>query len=236
MLPEEGNPRPLDSPIGRHRSHSFHSPPSPRRAREYERDARSLDFDAQSIIDPLLALPRRALTETFTPALSWDVIYSPAHALREHREIAQGDLLRPAACLGSPYSTYGARPLRAFTLVVPLLPAHAQTIVVAAGADHAYASVWDALDALYCALRVPVGAAELGALGAREQAALLQAAEERGVRFQEDARRVRDGLLRVDYLGRRRMFIGIRPAAGWEVPRGLPMEEVFVVELEKSGR
>ena len=86
---------------------------------------------------------------------------------------------------------------------------------------------------LHDALRAPIEAHELKRLGAPERAALLRSAAARRRRQQlsgpADAQS--SGVPRkVDYLGRRRRFLGIRPATGGEVPLGKRWGEVFVVE------
>ena len=104
-------------------------------------------------------------------------------------------------------------------------------------AGMSFVTVWDVLDGLYHGLREPVPVSEFIGLSEREQGGLMQAADERCARFPaEDRRRAREAFLKVDYLGRRRKFLGIRPAEPYELPRGARFGEVYVVEVEKSNR
>ncbi|RPD60282.1 hypothetical protein L226DRAFT_539738 [Lentinus tigrinus ALCF2SS1-7] len=119
--------------------------------------------------------------------------------------------------------------------------------------------IYDLLGQLYRELREPLTREELAALGEEERVRLRDAADARvGYEFgcvveamhhqRERNRRkslaYRDGcahadpehdesvpLRRIDRLGRRRRFLGIRPARRREVPAGREHGEVFVVEL-----
>ena len=221
----EGQPRPLDKPHRRKRSHSLQDhPPSPRVPRD---SGSAYPGIAQPEVDAALAFhPSRPFAE---PLISWDVIYDPRETLSRSRSVSQYSLSRPAVYLDR-------QPLQALTLIIPRLSLRIDVApALRQGANPSDGvTVIDVLEGLYRALRKPLDAREFMGLGRREQAALMQAAEERCTRFPADGRKARDGILRVDYLGRERKFRGLRPAASHELPPGTPLGKVYVLEFEKS--
>ena len=205
--------------------------------------------DAAPSIDPLLVASHPSSSSK--PPLSWDVSQSPAQARVNIGDAPLSpDTLQRCAVRAAGHNS--ARPLRSLVLTSPHLlapieiaiatppraPPHPQRPQHPEDAPpppppSSHITVADVLGGLHDALRAPIEAHELKRLGAPERAALLRSAAARRRRQQlsgpADAQS--SGVPRkVDYLGRRRRFLGIRPATGGEVPLGKRWGEVFVVE------
>ena len=165
-----------------------------------------------SSIDTLIAFPPRPGAH---PRLRWNVNDDPERALAE-AGIARTELERCAV------RTNG-EPLARLTLVFPSL--RLQLPVLPSRRSLGYATLWDVLLALHRGLLEPARAHELAVLGANVHAELLQAANAAGNGTGLNYPR------RVELLGEKKWFLGIRPAMPWEVPGGTRIGEVFVVEV-----
>ncbi|KAL7277085.1 hypothetical protein PYCCODRAFT_1432787 [Trametes coccinea BRFM310] len=187
------------------------------------------------IVDTLLeVLPSPAL-----PPLLWDVMKHPDHIRLGSAHtpgtprLVSSDVARCAA-RSSPKEN--RLPLRRMVLLLPSIPREIEVTpakeAVWASAPLPYVTVGDVLHNLYRALRMPVDPKELGRLDLPRRERLRRAFE---TRLRDDpANRARDleyGIRRIDYLGNRRAFLGIRPARSSEVPRGERQRDVFIVEL-----
>ncbi len=166
----------------------------------------------------------------------------PSTASIDHPSLTHDALRRRCAVRGGRVD--GRRqPLRSLVLVFPLLPAMEVEIVPSRAslrAALAYVSLWDVLEGLYYGLRAPIPPHDLRKLGAGVRATLLAAAETRrrtggAPELEKENLKGESGLRRIDYLARRRRFVGIRPALGYELPRGRKLGEVFVVETVGTG-
>ena len=163
----------------------------------------------------------------------WDMTRHPSNAILNHPSLTHDALRRRCAVRTSRVD--GRQPLRSLVLVIPLLQIETEIVPltksVRAGAE--YISIWDVLEGLYHELRAPLLPQELRKLNPSERATLLTAAEDR-VPASEHGHTLT--LRKIDYLSQRRWFLGIRPAPGYEVPKGRKLGQVFVVEVGTGPR
>ena len=87
------------------------------------------------------------------------------------------------------------------------------------------------MNALHRGLREPANERQLAAFSSTDRAKVEFYAKGRSAHAQEN-RRTGDVVRKVDFIGRRRGFMGIRVANPNEVPDGSSLEAAFVVELE----
>ena len=169
----------------------------------------------------------------FSPApgarhpLNWDVAKDPAHALAAHPLYPSSSYayLHPAVRVNA---SPQARALSNLTLVLPNLPPSTHVTVLPTHPD-GFASVADVLVALHRRLREPIPEHELyHALGGDERARLRRSTRERAGGH---GRLGRGPRRKIDFLAKRRRFLGIRPAIAEELPPGACLGEVFVVEM-----
>ena len=171
------------------------------------------------------------------PPYCWDVLEDPEHALAADPSLAligytpSSLRRRPAARVNA---SKHALPLRTLTLVLSCrAPVH---IIVLPTNPSKGASVADVLHALHRHLLEPVSAYLLEALGEECRVMLklnARAREESGWTHPRLRGRAEPGKVRnVDFLGKHRLFLGIRPATRHEVPERARFGEVFVVELD----
>ncbi|KAI0353864.1 hypothetical protein OH77DRAFT_1497016 [Trametes cingulata] len=187
------------------------------------------------MVDPLLeVLPHPAL-----PPLIWDVMTHPDHIdlgsaySPVSRRLTQSDLARCAARTSVKDSRL---PLRRMILIIP---GHPLEVEVTPSPEPYWSStplpfvtVGDVLYGLYKALRASVDARDCERLEQRVRDSLRRAFERRLLSDPRNHRRnVQHGIRKIDYLGDRRMFLGIRPARTRELPPRWSRGEVFVVEL-----
>ncbi len=181
-------------------------------------------------LHPLLAIPQRPAA---APSLKWDLLYHPTVAYLENLSIPHGDLSR---CAMRSRETDHVLCLQSLVLIFPLLPVQINIRAAVSGTTHHGSgsapclTVIDVLEGLYWGLRAPIEPGDFMRLRESEQRTLLRACEVRCRCLPEDERS-RHALRKVDYLARRRHFLGIRPAMSYEVPRGRNGGEVYVVEL-----
>ncbi|KAI0628662.1 hypothetical protein C8Q77DRAFT_1147476 [Trametes polyzona] len=189
-------------------------------------------------IDPLLeVLPSPAL-----PPLLWDISTHPenmrlgsAHSLTTQR-LMQSDTVRCAARSSVKNSRL---PLHKVVLIFPGVPLEVE-IMPSADARWSdrplpYVTVGDLLYGLYRSLRTSVQQDEYERLSVSEREALRRAFDARLRRDpQHHTQNLEHGIRRIDYLGERRRFLGIRPASRREIPPQRRGEEVFVVELGRA--
>ncbi|RDX42927.1 hypothetical protein OH76DRAFT_1299885, partial [Lentinus brumalis] len=182
------------------------------------------------VLDPLLAISQRSVARQ---SLKWDLLYHPTVMLLENTSFPHGDLSR---CAIRSSETYHVPPLQSLVLIFPLLPMQIEIRTAVSGTTH-HASgsapcltVGDVLEGLYRGLRAPIEPGDFMRLSESEQRTLLRACEVRCRCLPEDERS-RHALRKVDYLARRRHFLGIRPAMSYEVPRGRNLGGFYVVEL-----
>ncbi|RPD60327.1 hypothetical protein L226DRAFT_444211, partial [Lentinus tigrinus ALCF2SS1-7] len=181
-------------------------------------------------VDPCLAIP---LHPTSAPAFTWDLLYHPTAALLESPSISPRDLRR---CAFRTSATSQGPSLQSLVLIFPLLPMEIEIGVSSSGASRrasgsiACLTVGDVLEGLYRGLRAPIEPHEFMALSEPEKGTLFRACEVRCRCLPEDARS-RHALRKIDYLARRRRFLGIRPAMPYELPKRRKLGEVYVVEV-----
>ncbi|KAI8974818.1 hypothetical protein BD414DRAFT_556148 [Trametes punicea] len=186
-------------------------------------------------VDPLL----EALPSPVLPPLLWDIMTHPdnirlgsAHSPRAHR-LTSSDVAR---CAARSRVADSRLPLRTLIMVLPTIPLEVEIVPSTeplwADMPLPYVTVGDVLHGLYRALRVPIKPEELGKLdpGRRE---LVRRSFERRLRDDPTnrARNLEYGIRRIDYLGHRRYFLGIRPARSFDVAERRKRSEVFIVEL-----
>ncbi|RPD70878.1 hypothetical protein L226DRAFT_538479 [Lentinus tigrinus ALCF2SS1-7] len=194
------------------------------------------EVDGAPSIDPLLTAPHHY---AHPPPLRWDVgehpnsiklgsIGSPRARDLSHEDLASCAVRKSAN--GSPMM------LTRITLVFPGLP----LMVEIKPADAPmwtptpllYLTVGDVLYGLYEALQVSIRRQEFDALSRAHRDAVSRVFYGRIARDPESYdQNMRRGVRRIDYLGEMRRFVGLRPAAGIEVPTGKRRGEVFVVVL-----
>ncbi|KAI1787990.1 hypothetical protein LXA43DRAFT_1162329 [Ganoderma leucocontextum] len=182
-------------------------------------------------VDPFLVVPHHPNTR---PPIVWDLMRHPSTAFLDHPSLTHDALRRRCAVRASRVD--GRQPLRSLVLIFPLLPMEMEIVPSQASlrAGLGYVSLWDVLEGLYHGLRAPIAPHELRELEKSERETLLAAAEvrRRGVPEIELSGSAGGNTLRkIDYLSRRRRFLGIRPALGYELPGGRKLGEVFVVEV-----
>ncbi|RPD60346.1 hypothetical protein L227DRAFT_483783, partial [Lentinus tigrinus ALCF2SS1-6] len=194
------------------------------------------EVDGAPSIDPLLTAPHHY---AHPPPLRWDVgehpnsiklgsIGSPRARDLSHEDLASCAVRKSAN--GSPMM------LTRITLVFPGLP----LMVEIKPADAPmwtptpllYLTVGDVLYGLYRALRLSVPSREFDALTPAHRESVSRAFKKRLASDRENYdKNVHHGVRNIDYLGEMRRFVGLRPAAGIEVPTGKRRGEVFVVVL-----
>lgn len=193
---------------------------------------------AEPMVDPLLeVLPSPAL-----PPLLWDVMVHPdsiklgsAHSPTS-RWLAHADLGRCAARTSVKSSRL---PLRKMVLIFPGIPLEIEVTPSAEAFWFSqplpYVAVGDMLYGLYRALRTSIAHNELERLDPAWRESLRVAFDKRLRRdTQHHTQNLEHGIRRIDYLGERRCFLGIRPATRRELPSGRRPEETFVVELGRA--
>ncbi|KAI0765916.1 hypothetical protein BD413DRAFT_453081, partial [Trametes elegans] len=165
----------------------------------------------------------------------WDVLYPP-HKLRVPAAlyypstpiISWTEFALPAAQAALPD---GGHPLCLLVLIFPHLSIKLEITPSAGGSpagDRRYVSVWDVLLGLYNGLRTPITPAALADMASADQRGLARSATRRMELLPSD--RGSSSIRKVDFLGRRRRFLGIRSAQPGEVPLGKGLGEVFVVD------
>ena len=233
--PEAPRPRTIplpnvDDSRGRGRSLEYHRsssmPPLP-----VEKSPTEFQAFISPTVDLLLAVP---LCRMAGPSLKWDLLYHPTRALLESPYISHSDLSR-CAIRSSPMGRMYA--LQSLVLIFPLLPMEIEvgrpTPRMSRRTSFSEAScltIGDLIEGLYWGLRAPIEPQELARLSLSEQGTLRRACELRCRCLPEDARSSH-ALRKIDYLSRRRHFLGIRPAIPYELPDGRRSGEVFVVEV-----
>lgn len=195
-------------------------------------------------VDPLIIHARPAADPS---RLNWDLYQHPyTLELSDERHTPSTPLsweylaARPAVCAGL---RDGGYPLRSLTLVFRFLPLQ---IEVKPGAhsppkgippeEHDYVSVADLLIGLYEGLRAPVDPGLYARMSGPQQATLWRAAARRVKALAGDQHGPLPYpmLRQVDFLRKRRRFVGIRVAEREELPKGKRYGEVFVVEVDVS--
>ncbi|EJF58393.1 hypothetical protein DICSQDRAFT_139476 [Dichomitus squalens LYAD-421 SS1] len=192
--------------------------------------------DDGPVIDPLLAAPIRS---SHPPSLHWDVMDHP-NAIKPgtagsqwKRELAQDDLARCAvrgSAKGSPLL------LRRMVLTFPGLPVRVEITPaedpVWTSRPLPYLTFADVLYGLYRALRTSVEPREFDELEPTHRESLRRAFEKR---LRNDPKsyekNVQHGIRRIDYLGDRRLLVGLRQASSAEMSPTGRQGEVFVVQL-----
>ena len=226
------------------------APPDPYRPRPLLDDVRpwldqSIHNTSRFTIDPVLAFPEPPFGAL---GLEWDLADDPIRSIfgrPENAWINRRDLARAAV-------RDGDRALERLVLVfaglspecdaqVTVEVTHAQPATIFGGVDEDVrgVTVHDVLSAIFQWVLSPMGADEMQVLEGELFAAVIWTADAR--------RRGRnagwpptissldyDSYLKIDYLGDRRRFKGIRAALGAELPLGRIPGEVFVVELGAS--
>ncbi|KAI0760716.1 hypothetical protein C8Q74DRAFT_1298411 [Fomes fomentarius] len=180
-------------------------------------------------VDPLIALPQHP---TAKPPLTWDLMYPPSTARIEYLA-TRVDLRRRSV-----FRIHGrnplAPPIQSIVLMFPLLPMEFEikpsNVWTSSGP---YITIGDVLEGLYRGLRLPVVESEVMRLSDAERETLRRASERRCRLLPKDSG-WREVYLYVDYLGRRRRFLGIRPALPYEIPGGRESGEVYIVEVGTS--
>ncbi|RPD53818.1 hypothetical protein L227DRAFT_557154 [Lentinus tigrinus ALCF2SS1-6] len=125
---------------------------------------------------------------------------------------------------------------RRITLVFPGLPLTVEIEPASAplwtSTPLPYIAVGDVLYGLYRALRRSVPSSEFARLDLAHRESVSGAFRRRLRSDRENYdKNLRHGVRNIDYLGHVRRFVGLRPAAGMEVPTGKRRGEVFVVVL-----
>ena len=149
------------------------------------------------------------------------------------RELTQDDLARCAvrtSAKGSPLL------LRRILLTFPGLPLNIEITPaedpVWTSRTLPYLTVGDVLYGLYRALRTSVEPREFNSLEPAHRELLSRAFEKRLRNDRKNREKnVTHGIRRIDYLGEKRLLVGLRPASRAETPPGSRQGEVFVVEL-----
>ncbi|KAI0687585.1 hypothetical protein C8Q76DRAFT_803524 [Earliella scabrosa] len=198
----------------------------------------------QPHIDAFLAVPWGRAVPSFT----WDLLCNPLTALLkpENQTIELGILRCVAVRSESMGHDDG---LRSLVLVFPFLPLEIEVTHPRTHPSHrtedpetaspeqeqeaAAVTIWDVLEGLYRGLRAPIAEEELARLSESERGTMQRAAAARCEVLPGDAHALH-GLRKVDYLARRRRFLGVRPALRQELPLGRRLGEVFVVEVGTS--
>ncbi|PIL23052.1 hypothetical protein GSI_14359 [Ganoderma sinense ZZ0214-1] len=205
---------------------------------DIDRDTRS---HTQLTVDPILALPAPPFG---TLGFQWDLADNPVRAILDRPEngwIRWRDLTRAAV-------RDGARALERLVLVfkpalrlprerdaqIGVTHTHPATRL-GADEDVAWVTVYDVFMAIFQWLVSPIGEAEMRRLGDGRFEEVIRTAEARRRGRAGRAGTVgREPYLKVDYLGERRRFKGIRLGVRDEVPVGRRLGEVFVIELGAS--
>ncbi|RPD52693.1 hypothetical protein L226DRAFT_474013 [Lentinus tigrinus ALCF2SS1-7] len=211
--------------------------PSPRRISasinaEVDAQLNSAEIDIELSIDPLLTAP-------YPPPLRWDVTEHPNNiklasmGLPQARDLSREDLARCAVRMSA---NGGPVKLPHITLVFPGLPLMVAIEPIDApvwtSTPLPYVTVGDVLYSLYKALRLSVPLRELYALTRAHQESVSGVFRQRLARdLKNYDKNIHYGVRYIDYLGKMRQFVGLRPAAGIEVPTGKKRGEVFVVVL-----
>ncbi|KAL1948707.1 hypothetical protein VTO73DRAFT_10513 [Trametes versicolor] len=196
-------------------------------------------------VDPLILHARPGADPS---RLNWDLYHHPyTLELTDERHTPSTPLswedlaAHPAVCAGL---RDGGYPLHSLTLVFRFLPLQ---IEVTPGAhsppkgvppeEHDYVSVADLLIGLYEGLRAPVDPGLYARMPGPQQATLWRAAARRvkALAGVQHGPLPQFTLRQIDFLRKRRRFVGIRIAEREEVPRGKRYGEVFVVEVDVSG-
>ena len=189
-------------------------------------------------IDPLLTAPAHRAHPT---ALQWDLAEHPNYiklgtvGSYPARDLLAEDLARCA--VGAVENGVHGTPimLMRITLVFPGLPLTVDckpTNARALWASPLRLTVGDVLYGMYKALRGPVPPQEFNRLTQPHQQAVSRAFRTRLANDVESYNsNLRRGVRYIDYLGKMRMFGGLRPAMGMEIPAGKRRGEVFVVVL-----
>ena len=175
-----------------------------------------------SIINHLIAFSR---APGWVPRIVWDVLQDPRHAIFVGAQVTYADLERFCAVRNGARSS--GQNLTSLILIFPFL-SMLQIRVVRSGA---WVSVLDVLNALHRGLREPANERQLAAFSSIDRAKVDFYAKGRSDHAQEN-RRTGDVVRKVDFIGRRRGFMGIRVANPNEVLDGSSLEAAFVVELE----
>ncbi|OSD05046.1 hypothetical protein PYCCODRAFT_1341371, partial [Trametes coccinea BRFM310] len=179
----------------------------------------------------------------------WDVAHSPKTLqLREYTVNAAPDSFwemfsSPAARL-APHN--GGQPLRSLTLVIPDFPMWIDVYPLPTSPRSTqfgrspYVTVWDLLLTLYSVLWTPIDHKVLASLSGAEYDAISRSAAQRarwrtvGVLYGGDHAALVSTPRKIDFLGKRRIFLGIRVAQKPDLPDGKSFGEVFRVELGKA--
>ena len=199
---------------------------------------RHLAADTRPVIDPILAAPEPPFG---TLGLDWDLADNPIRNLnREENEwIDLRKLNRAAVCASR---RDGSRPLERFVLMFAGLPmeievshTHPANRWGLADLDVSYVTIQDVLRTIYKWVNAPIEEGEMTALDGPLFATVVEAAEMRR-RWRPMGWNNTTGapFLKIDYLGARRRFKGIRPARREELPAERRVDEVFVIELGES--
>ncbi|KAH9911059.1 uncharacterized protein BXZ73DRAFT_108276 [Epithele typhae] len=220
-----GRPRPLDTPRRAqtpHRAQTPRPPPALRPPSTPHPPPVQLCKDRAVRIDPLLAFPHHHPNRP--GKLHWDMMHPPSAAwVRKTWGRIPAERLECAAIALQDRTDVH---LRVFVLVFPDAPACAVRV---RRTDGRSVGVGDLMDALYVKLQQEVSTQEelyiKQYLGAVEKAR-----HERLKRYKyPQSRRP----IKIDYLGKDRMFMGIRKALKWETPREFAQEDVFIVETDE---
>ncbi|KAI0765912.1 hypothetical protein BD413DRAFT_606073 [Trametes elegans] len=210
-------------------------PTAPASQRPYNYPAFSSAPADETMVDPLLEV----LKAPALPPLLWDVMTHPNNIklgsayLQSAHYLLQSHLARCAARTSMKNSRL---PLAKMVLVVPGYPLEVEVTPAAeplwSDRPLPFVTVGDILYGIYRALRESVNTTEFDRLP-RAQRDAMRVAFERRLRSDPAnyARNLQTGVRRVDYLGVKRQFIGIRFALGMELPPRRQREETFVVEL-----
>ena len=155
------------------------------------------------------------------PQPGWNLARDPGIAIGP-----TSSLRRRPAVLARTSAIVSALPM--LTLVFPHLPV--VQVVIHPAYPHTFVSTADVLAALYSAFREPVDPSVLATLGRNDRARLYWNARMRGAA--EGNCEAEVGMVRkIDFLGAETRFLGLRPAASFEVPLGTCLGEVFIVEM-----
>ena len=237
----EGDSRPLVAPRAPTPPNPYHPRHLPDGVRPWP--DRGIHNPSRFAIDPILALPEPPFGIL---GFEWDLADDPIRSIfgrPENAWIHRQDLARAAV-------RDGARALERLVLVfaglsgecdaqIEVTHTHPATILGGVDEDMRGVTVNDVLSAIFQWVLSPMGADEMQVLEGELFAAVIWTADAR--------RRGRnagwpptissldyDSYLKIDYLGDRRRFKGIRAALGAELPLGRIPGEVFVVELGAS--
>ncbi|OBZ65524.1 hypothetical protein A0H81_14394 [Grifola frondosa] len=184
-------------------------------------------------LDPILARPEGSAF----PPLIWDLMVHPnnirlgsATGFSRAQVLSKPDLERYAAA----YVDNGAHvPLRTITLRLHQLPRDIEIVPTTLP----YVTVRDVLYELYRTLRISVERGEYRDLPRREREALQDAFRARLARVVDPFARAEDeryGIRRIDFLGDRRVFLGLLPAVGHDIPYGKRAGEAFMVDVVRA--